>query len=336
MYKKSEDEIRMSWKKEFGDTPIVSIKCLTYNQQDYIRDALDSFLSQRTSFPFEIVVHDDASKDRTASIISEYQKAFPHIVKPIYEKENQYSKGSGIMNRIIDEQITGEYVALCEGDDYWTNEDKLQLQFDAMEKYPEIDICAHAVRKISATSGKVLGIISPQKESGVISVSRVIAGGGGFVGTNSLFYRKKVFDSVLPFRKLLEIDYTLQVQGALRGGMLYLSDCMADYRFMSKGSWSARYNNEDVVNAMNVRWIAMTEQLDIDTDRKYHDIIQRYMDLREVDRLLRFKHFEELRSYKSIYKKLEGENRKKYYVMTNFPRTYTALKKVRDRVKNGQ
>ena len=80
----------------------------------------------------------------------------------------------------------------------------------------------------------------------------------------------------------------------------------------------------------------MTNQLDIDTDRKYHDIIQRYMDLREVDRLLRFKHFEELRSYKSIYKKLEGKNRKKYYVMTNFPRTYTALKKVRDRVKNGQ
>lgn len=62
---------------------------------------------QKTTFPFEIIVHDDASKDRTASIISEYQKAFPHIVKPIYEKENQYSKGSGIMNRIIDEQITG-------------------------------------------------------------------------------------------------------------------------------------------------------------------------------------------------------------------------------------
>lgn len=92
--------------------------------------------------------------------------------------------------------------------------------------------------------------------------------------------------------------------------MLYLNDCMSDYRFMSEGSWSARYNNEDVVNAMNIRWIAMTNQLDIDTDRKYHDIIQRYMDLREVDRLLRFKHFEELRSYKSIYKKLEGKNRK--------------------------
>lgn len=237
MIKKTENEIMGNWEK----TPVVSIKCLAYNHEKYIADALDSFLMQKTTFPFEIIVHDDASKDRTASIISEYQKAFPHIVKPIYEKENQYSKGSGIMNRIIDEQITGEYVALCEGDDYWTNEDKLQLQFDAMEKHPKVDICAHAVRKINAASGKVLGIISPQKESGVISVSRVIAGGGGFVGTNSLFYRKKVFDSELPFRKLLEIDYTLQVQGALRGGMLYLNDCMADYRFMSVGSWSVRY-----------------------------------------------------------------------------------------------
>lgn len=108
MIKKTENEIMGNWEK----MPVVSIKCLTYNHEKYIADALDSFLMQKTNFPFEIVIHDDASKDRTSDIILEYQRAFPHIVKPIYEKENQYSKGSGIMNRIIDEKITGKYVAL--------------------------------------------------------------------------------------------------------------------------------------------------------------------------------------------------------------------------------
>lgn len=333
MINKSEEEIMIGWERK--ENPSVSIKCLAYNHEKYIAKALDSFLEQKTNFPFEIIVHDDDSKDGTAYIISEYQKAYPHIVKPIYEKENQYSKGSGIMNKIIDEQISGKYVALCEGDDYWTNENKLQMQFNAMEEHPEVDICAHAVRKINAKSGKLLGIISPQKNAGVIPLSQVIVGGGGFVGTNSLFYRKQLFDCILPFRKMLEVDYTLQVQGAIRGGMLYLNECMADYRFMSEGSWSSNYANEDVVNEINVQWKAMVEQLDIDTDGKCHDEIQKYMELREVDRLLNFKHYKELKKYRFICKKLSGNSKKKYFIIVNFPRTYNILKKVRDIVKNG-
>lgn len=328
----TEEEIMADWQRTDG--PGISVKCLAYNHEKYIADALNSFLMQKTKIPFEVIVHDDASIDGTAAIISEYHNKYPQIVKPIYESENQYSKGSGIMNQIIDSHIQGKYVAVCEGDDYWTDENKLQSQFEAMEKHPEVDICAHAVRKINAKSGKTLGIISPEKKNIVIPVERVIAGGGGFVGTNSLFYRKSAFDNILPFRRLLEIDYTLQVQGSLRGGMLYLNKCMADYRFMSEGSWSSSCTNEDKVKKMDAQWKAMANQLDIDTNKKYHSLIDYYVSLRDIDNLLRFKHYTELKQYQFIYKSMNGNGRIKYFLMLNFPKMYSVLKRVRDEIKS--
>lgn len=327
-----EKEIMAKWSKDL--VPTVSIKCLAYNHEKYIEKALDSFLMQKTNFPFEIVVHDDASTDNTTNIIRQYENMFPNIIKPIYEIENQYSKGCEAMEQMIDTHMKGKYAAYCEGDDYWTDEYKLQKQFDAMEKHPEVDICAHAVRKINSQSGKTLGIISPESKNVIIPTEKVIAGGGGFVGTNSLFYRKDALDIILPFRQILGIDYALQVQGSLRGGMLYLSDCMSDYRFMTEGSWSSNYTNEEFVNKIDTRWKNMTDQLDVDTNGKYHDIIVRYMALRNVDRLFRFKHFNELRDYRYIIDTLEGNDKRKYSLMINFPRIYYILKYMRDRIKS--
>ena len=85
----TEKDIMKNWKSKDEDTKLVSIKCMAYNHERYIADALDSFLMQKTDFPFEVVIHDDASTDDTANIIVEYQKRYPNIVKPIYEKENQ-------------------------------------------------------------------------------------------------------------------------------------------------------------------------------------------------------------------------------------------------------
>lgn len=327
-----EKEIMAEWGTDLF--PTVSIKCLAYNHEKYIEKALDSFLMQKTNFPFEIVVHDDASTDNTTNIIRQYENMFPNIIKPIYEMENQYSKDAEAMLQMVHSNLKGEYVALCEGDDYWTDEYKLQKQYDAMEKHPEVDMCAHAVRRINAASGKTLGIIRPESKNMVIPTENVIAGGGGFVGTNSLFYRKKALDVALPFRQILDIDYASQVQGSLRGGMLYLNDCMSDYRFMTEGSWSSKYADEKFVNEIDACWKKMTDQLDIDTDGKYHDIIVRYMALRNVDRLFRFKHFNELREYRYIIDALEGNDKRKYSLMINFPRIYYILKYMRDRIKS--
>ena len=134
----TQEKIMSNWK---GTEPLVSIRCITYNQAQYISNALDGFLMQETSFPFEIIVHDDASTDNTAYIIAQYEKKFPEIVKPIYEKENQYSKKDNTLNSIILPKLTGKYTAYCEGDDFWTDKKKLQMQVDFLENNPDYGFC---------------------------------------------------------------------------------------------------------------------------------------------------------------------------------------------------
>ena len=112
---------------------MVTIQCLTYNHEPYIRQCLDGFVMQKTNFRFEAIVHDDASTDGTADIIREYAEKYPDIIKPIIETENQYSKHDGSLDRIMDEHTHGKYVAFCEGDDYWIDPLKLQKQVDFLE-----------------------------------------------------------------------------------------------------------------------------------------------------------------------------------------------------------
>lgn len=100
---------------------------------------------QKTTFRFEAIVHDDASTDGTADIIREYAERYPEIIKPIFETENQYSKHDGSLNRIVGEKLVGKYVAMCEGDDYWTDESKLQKQVDYMESHSNCSLCFHKV-----------------------------------------------------------------------------------------------------------------------------------------------------------------------------------------------
>lgn len=115
------------------ETPLVSIICTAYNHEAYIKDALEGFIMQKTSFPFEIIVHDDASTDRTAEIIRLYEARHPELFANIYQTENQYSKGKGDVGRIVFGAARGKYIALCEGDDYWTDPLKLQKQVDFLE-----------------------------------------------------------------------------------------------------------------------------------------------------------------------------------------------------------
>lgn len=126
--------------------PLVAIHCLVYNHEPYLRDCLEGFVMQQTNFPFVAIVHDDASTDGSTTIIREYEEKYPNIIKPIYETENQYSKHDGSVGRIVDAAIdaTGaKYIAMCEGDDYWTDPQKLQKQVDFMEKNPEYSLCCH-------------------------------------------------------------------------------------------------------------------------------------------------------------------------------------------------
>ena len=103
----------------------VSVICLAYNHEKYIRKTLEGFVKQKTNFSVEYIIHDDASTDSTASIVREFEEKYPDLIKPIYQKENQYSKGVPI-TRNLQMQVQGKYIAFCEGDDYWIDEYKLQ------------------------------------------------------------------------------------------------------------------------------------------------------------------------------------------------------------------
>ena len=113
---------------------LVSIKCLVYNHEPYLRQCLEGFVMQKTNFRFEAIVHDDASTDGSAAIIREYAEQYPDIIKAMYETENQYSKHDGSLRRIVNSACKGKYIAICEGDDYWIDPLKLQKQVDFLEK----------------------------------------------------------------------------------------------------------------------------------------------------------------------------------------------------------
>lgn len=135
---------------------LVAIRCIVYNHEPYLRDCLEGFVMQKTNFRFVAVVHDDASTDNSAAIIREYEEKYPDIIKPIYEIENQYSKHDGSLGRIMNAAIdaTGaKYVALCEGDDYWTDPHKLQKQVDFLDTHPEYVLCCHRYKILNQNDG---------------------------------------------------------------------------------------------------------------------------------------------------------------------------------------
>lgn len=150
---------------------LVAIHCLVYNHEPYLRDCLEGFVMQKTNFPFVAVIHDDASTDASAAIIREYEEKFPNIIKPIYENENLYKTNKHLLRQIMNDAIdaTGaKYVAMCEGDDYWTDPLKLQKQVDILEADELLMLCCtncsvvdnHSVEIQAVRGGVVKGDIA--------------------------------------------------------------------------------------------------------------------------------------------------------------------------------
>ncbi len=283
----------------------VSIICNAYNHEKYIGKAIDGFINQKASFIYEILIHDDASTDNTAIIVREYAEKYPGIIKPFYEKENQYSKHNDEISRIQYGRARGKYIAMCEGDDYWTDPLKLQKQFDAMEKHPEIDMCAHAASK--ERSGKIIGMFSPRKGDCIIPARDVIRGGGGLFATNSLFYRRSMRENIPQFFQFCGFDYTLQIWGSLRGGILYLPDNMSVYRMGVLGSWTARmYQNPEKYVDHKKRVQKMFDILAQEVDLDLVDVVRQTQEEHLIS-ILEFEHkYHEIKhgEYRSIYKRL--------------------------------
>jgi glycosyltransferase involved in cell wall biosynthesis len=135
--------------------PLVSISCLTYNHENYIQNAIESFFIQKTNFLFEILIHDDASIDNTTKIIRKYETTFPDIIKPIYQIKNIFSKLDGTIFKIQICRARGKYLALCEGDDFWIDPLKLQKQVNFLDANLEYALVATDVILIDNAGNQI-------------------------------------------------------------------------------------------------------------------------------------------------------------------------------------
>ena len=243
MINKTENEIMQFWNINNSKkiVPLVSITCVAYNHEAYIEKTLDGFLMQETSFPFEILIHEDVSTDNTKSIIEAYEKKFPNIVKPLFQKENQYSKGLNPM-MILYPLIKGEFFAFCDGDDYWTDKEKLQIQIDEMNKYPDIDMSCHYASKLFHNIE--CDDFSKKSHTKLLTMEDAILGDGDIAPTSSLVFRSRIIKNLpqwiyyAPFG-----DYPMHVFGSANAGALYIDRKMSVYRIGEIGSWTTACNN---------------------------------------------------------------------------------------------
>ena len=219
---------------------IVSVYCLAFNHEEYIRDALNGFVAQNTNFDYEVFVHDDASTDKTAEIIKEFAIKYPNIIKPIFQEENKYSKGVSISREIIFPKMNGKYVAICEGDDYWCDNNKLQKQVDFLEKNKEYSACVHNTEQINCMNGKK-SYINDSKCDMDLQFKKVVKRGNSQFQLSSLMCRKEYF--MIPDELVAKgfEDYPLAVYLMFKGKVRYLKEVMSVYRAFSKGSWTTRH-----------------------------------------------------------------------------------------------
>lgn len=272
----------------------VSVICMVYNQKEYIEQMLRSVITQKTDFKFEVIVHDDCSIDGTSEIIKKYEKKYPDIIKPIYETENKYSQGVDIVMGLCIPRSKGKYIAICEGDDYWNDDRKLQRQFDILEQHLELDMCVCRADEINGENDSFIQEIRPKEKDCILSAEEIILGGGRYVATATHFYRRELFENMLPFERIMNFDYTNQIKGALRGGIYYIDSCMAVYRRAVYGSWTVRIEKDMEKREQHRKLeISMLKQLDIDTNKKYHQTI-----------------IKRLKAYESLYEQLKQNKEK--------------------------
>ncbi|OCL87499.1 putative glycosyltransferase EpsE [Aliarcobacter thereius] len=266
--------------------PLVSILCITYNHENYIEDAIKGFLIQETNFEFEILIHDDASTDNTQNIIKKYEKEYPNIIKVIYQKENQYSKGIKPLWEFLYPKTLGKYIAFCEGDDFWVDNLKLQKQVDLLEKNPDFKLVFHKSKRISnePLENKIIGEYSSKTTK--IPFQNILLRTKGMIPTASCVISRNAFDMTYKFmsenKYLLQGDIYMQYISAFSKGALYINEMMSIYRYRIQGSWTNKHNmnsnfKENVLFCKLKSFIALKKVLNLKNSNILSSIFVKYL-----------------------------------------------------------
>jgi glycosyltransferase involved in cell wall biosynthesis len=204
----------------------VSVCMIAYNQEDYISEAIESILMQKTDFPVELIIGDDHSKDRTGEICARYAARYPDKIKYHYREPNL-----GMMPNFIRtlSECDGKYIALCEGDDFWTDENKLRQQVDFMEAHPEVSLCCHNHSVLA--DGEMIHLNEDIAEDVKILETRDYMR-DPFFHTSSYFFRREAQPAPYPdwYRDVLAGDHFLVLFLSMKGKIGYLNRSMSVFR----------------------------------------------------------------------------------------------------------
>lgn len=311
---------------EYGNNEnriLVSIHCFVFNQEKYITRCIESFLNQRIDFGVEILVHDDCSSDNSKNIIEAFQKKYPNIIRPIYEEKNIYSKTGNFLEiaEILNSQSKGDFIAICEGDDYWTDPCKLFLQVSVLKKYSNCHFCVH---RVDVTSNDSIYTVK-DKQIPAFRMSTRFLDDKTFISlvndkynfqTSSYVFRKNDYDKMF-FKKpsymtLMPTDDEVLLRhfGSL-GKTCFIDRNMSVYLQYTEGSWSKEHKENEDDKKRN-RFIKAINEFDDYTSNKYHKSCKRFLLKIKIFSLMKAKRYDEIFEDKDLRKTLRKIDFKTY------------------------
>lgn len=237
----SEAELTSHW--QYTDRIYISVLLTTYNHYAYVREALNGILAQTSLFRFEVIAHDDASTDQTAAVIQDYANRFPNVIKPILQSCNQFQQGKHVV-AIAYLHARGDYITICEGDDYWIDPFKLTKQLAALKNNPGARFCFSAAWKTDTKTSTTQPYAQYYSSPRVVPLQEIIDGMGEYVPTATIFIDRTILEDI-PWWVLIAFypDWYMQIYGATFGGAIYLPDITAVYRENVPSSMSANIPN---------------------------------------------------------------------------------------------
>lgn len=262
----------------------VTVVMLAYNHEQWISKAIDSIVHQKTDFKFKLFVHDDCSTDNTKAIIEQYHEKYSDIVVPFYETENLYSKDIKITEKILLPHIKSEYIAMCEGDDYWTDLSKLQQQVDYMESHKNCTLCFHNADFVD-TDGNMLKPFYPQNIWNDFEIEKKISFQNGadfsvieilrldFTPTASLMFRYELYNELRKFD--ISLDLLIRLIATNMGYAHYINKKMSAYRTGNSQSASGVLQNSEqkLFDEFYKLHCSILDEFDEYTNFQYHEEI---------------------------------------------------------------
>jgi glycosyltransferase involved in cell wall biosynthesis len=309
---------------EEGTLPLISITCITFNHANFIRKAIEGFLSQETSFPVEILIHDDASSDGTTEIVREYQKRFPLLIQPIYQEVNQLSQGINPFIKFLFPSAHGKYIAICEGDDYWIDPLKLQKQIDFLEAHPGYSAASHQSLVVYADETNKKTKLFNEHNFTDIELDNLLD--GRLFHTASLVFRSEIIKRHSLPADITAGDRALFFLLASFGKIYYFNETMCCYR-KHTGGISSWVTTEMLEKDMKiVPWISQINP-DFPKHRYYQFLHLAALDYPTSLSIIKLIKHSLLYIYHSLFIKPYNLHNIKMFVSQQFPALLTKVRK---------